>query len=1426
MREIIYIKFSNERNKKYKIKTKIIVENGIKYVEKSAYGEEAQEHILNMAENYSRLKKCYGEKILLNRCELKGKNARFEFIEGETLAKKIDRLIVANKIDEAIDEIIEYFNIVTDVKPIIKFEKTKDFCDVFGNVEFEKEYESCSISNIDIVFDNVILNNGYNLIDYEWTFNFPVPIKYLMYRAVQNFICANARRNVIVENGIFDKLNINTDEVSIFDKMESNFQSYVSKGSFVTRKFYNKLHVKNYSAVDWALKNEIETNKYVVEVYSEKGNGIEPLMKLYDVNSGNRGLIDIDIEKGTKLVRIDPVTDICIIGDVSIKAYRDGEEYSPEFITNGYRYSENSYVFENDDTQFHIYTDNNTTRIKMTYVIVSTDVSVVNDIIKEISTERIEKSNLERNLSERQGVIESLNEKIIKYDSDLRNSLENEKIQADKIRDQGEVIKNQANMIDDQANVINDQVNMINTQKNDIEAKSEHIKYMDIELKRRESQIDEIYNSTSWKITAPLRYTVGGLKNFLRNNSVTGKTYKFLFFVKRDGLKNALNMYKKHQEIKYQAPCGAPGVIYKKDIEPLNMIDKRIAVHLHLYYVDLLDEFFNYFNNIPYSFDLYVSCKGGSDIAAITKKFKKLRHVNKVDVRETINRGRDIAPLYVQFAPEIEKYDYFLHVHSKKSLFTGREQYGWRQFSLDCLLKDEETVRQIFALFESDKKVGLFYPETYGDMHLIAQDWLGNAYNGKKLLNEMGIEFDDGLFNYPVGSFFWAKMDAVKPLFDRKLKYEDFPEEGGQTDGTIAHALERAISFVTRSRGYIEAIHDINSTYISLGKSYRIYQDYFNLDYEAVQYHLSQFDVVSFDIFDTLITRCVYSPDDIFEIMENKIKKELGIECSFLKLRKKAEALAWEEKKEYTSIDEIYKKLPEVMKISENTAEKIKNMEIELEMNLCIPRRDMLKIFNHIKACGKKIVLVSDMYLTSGIVERILNKCGYEGYDDIWISCEKGMRKDNNSIWDKFFEVYGGYNTIHVGDNPRSDIQLVGDRLKQTFFIINPRTAFKMSQYYDKFKPYVNGSIADRIMLGMFINGGIYNSPFCQSSSGEPVINEYDIMGYTAFGPLFSAFSLWLNKKTENNDVLMFLAREGYIFEQVYKNIFNSNKNHMRKSCYFLASRRAVSVAAIRNREDVKSILVQFYRGTLENLLLSRLGMTLFEGMSDREVAMPEDIEAVMGSLSPYMEQIFERAEEERSNYIEYIKSMGAESNGIIVDVGYSGTIQYYMAKLLENKQKGLYLCTWVDKKPEKIGCICESMYPVLKKEDEKKHKIFKNQLFLEAVLKAPFGQLICFNKGNNGVDAVYKSDNVISDELKELQGGILKFADDFGNAIADLAEETDVDYGMAADMFDICLEGGWMSEKIGNIMTVQDDYCKNGSHKFNVRNKTWEIVN
>lgn len=1426
MKEVLFVKFSNERNDRFKIKTAVVRENGKKYVEKSAVGSVAQEHIDLMLKNYNALNESYiNDRVMLAGCEAVGNALHFEYIDGIGLDERLDSLIFEkNDVDAAICEIENYFAALTDTSDRVEFEGSTEFEEIFGAVRLDG-YECCKISNIDAAFSNVILNeNGYNIIDYEWTYSFPIPLKYIKYRTVLNYILDNPHRGVIADHGIFEKMGISSDESAVFDEMEHSFQKYVYSGCLDFRAFYKSLRVTNYNMVAAAEKCEADTFKNIVDVFFDYGEGVVPesVKSFFNINKDGHGCIELSLENinGLRAVRIDPVTDYCILTDVDIKVCENGKDSTPDFGCNGYGIGEKNEVllFTDPDVQFYIAVNDKTDSVKMSYDIISISKEDAERLRAQVEEERKNTSQvidtLNRNIEQQGREISSRNEEIEK-----RNAVIAQKEQL--IREKEAEISCRIAEIESKNSVI-DELNRV------VVSKESRIEGLNGIIAARDNQINEIYNSTCWKITAPLRYTVGGTKKFFRNNPITGGAYEFLFYVKKLGLKGAMQHYK---GIKYAQPIsasasegGMPSVIFRRDIKPIEGFNKKIAVHLHLYYVDLLDEFFGFFSNIPYKFDLFVSCREDSDLADVKKRFKKLKNVNKVDVRKTINRGRDIAPLYVQFGEEISGYDYFLHVHSKKSVYSGKEQYGWRRYSLECLLKDEQTVKEIFDLFESSK-IGLFYPETFGQMPMIAQDWLENAAGGRRLLGELGIPFEDGFFNYPVGSFFWARVDALKPLFDRHLVYEDFPEEAGQTDGTLAHVLERAIAFIAKSRGYIDAISDIRNDYIRIGKSYKVYEPYFAVNVNNAKQYLSGFDVISFDIFDTLITRKIYNPDDIFELMRIKTEKELNISCDYLKARKSAEAAAWEKKGAYTSIDDIYMELPQVLGISQEQAESLKKMEIELELELCVPRRDMLEIFNYLKGCGKKIVLVSDMYLTGEIIGDMLKKCGYDGWNDMWVSCEKGLRKDSNSMWDEFFACYGELKTVHVGDNPQSDIQRVIDRHRETFFVINPRTAFKMSASYNRFMSLADGGIGSSLMLGMFVNEGIYNSPFCQKIDGEPDISEYSVMGYSAFGPVFAAFSLWLNTVTENDSFLIFLAREGYIFEDFYKRLYEKSAELKRKTAYFLASRRAVSVAAIRSEDEVRSILAQYYRGSLSNLLKSRLGVELYDDLEDRFVSMADDLDTVMNELKPHLDDILKRAEGERENYIAYIKQLGIKDNGVVVDVGYSGTIQYYLAKLLENRQPGAYLCTSANKKPEQLSCRCESLYPLKDIVEEKSNKIFRNQLFLEAVLKAPFGQLICFERENGEVKPCYKDDRIISDELRELQKGILNFASELGSAAEGIMENIGINDSLAAEMFAICLEEGWISEKVADIMTVQDDYCENGCHKFNAKTGEWEVI-
>lgn len=98
-------------------------------------------------------------------------------------------------------------------------------------------------------------------------------------------------------------------------------------------------------------------------------------------------------------------------------------------------------------------------------------------------------------------------------------------------------------------------------------------------------------------------------------------------------------------------------------------INKKIAIHIHIFYIDMLDVFIDYLKNSPYSFDLLISVHSEENKNICLQKINNdsLKKLNKLLIKIVPNIGRDIAPLLVDFKEEQKEYDFICHVHTKKS---------------------------------------------------------------------------------------------------------------------------------------------------------------------------------------------------------------------------------------------------------------------------------------------------------------------------------------------------------------------------------------------------------------------------------------------------------------------------------------------------------------------------------------------------------------------------------------------------------------------------------------------------------------------------------------------------------------------------------------------------------------------------------------
>jgi lipopolysaccharide biosynthesis protein len=226
----------------------------------------------------------------------------------------------------------------------------------------------------------------------------------------------------------------------------------------------------------------------------------------------------------------------------------------------------------------------------------------------------------------------------------------------------------------------------------------------------------------------------------------------------------------------------------------------RIAVVLHLYYVELASEIASYLNNLSLPFDLLISTdsKEKKDVI-VAHPILKMSAAAKICV--VPNRGRDMAPKLIAFVDDYKKYDLLLFIHSKQSLHDSILA-DWRNVIMSQLLGTREIVDDILGLFEAYPKLGIVSPCHFEPI-LFAVNWGPNWDGANRIAKRMGIRLHSkGPMDFPSGSMFWTRPEALAPLLKLNLKYTDFEVEAQQTDGTLGHQIERLFFFACEKAGY------------------------------------------------------------------------------------------------------------------------------------------------------------------------------------------------------------------------------------------------------------------------------------------------------------------------------------------------------------------------------------------------------------------------------------------------------------------------------------------------------------------------------------------------------------------------------------------------------------------------------------------------
>lgn len=782
-------------------------------------------------------------------------------------------------------------------------------------------------------------------------------------------------------------------------------------------------------------------------------------------------------------------------------------------------------------------------------------------------------------------------------------------------------------------------------------------------------------------------------------------------------------------------PFDAPAL---PDPVPLGAFNLRVGVMAHVYYADLIDEFSAALSLVPVSFTLLVSVVDADTEALVRRRFAALPRVSCLVVKRVENRGRDIAPLLVTFHDEIQALDLIGHVHTKKSLYTGSEQAGWRQYLLKSLFGSSERLAWIFGMFQAEPKLGMVYPESHAGMPLWGHTLLSNADVCEALANRMGITMDRQRYiDFPAGSMFWARVPAIQPLYDLRLRLEEFPIEYGQADGTLQHAVERLLGIVTRHQGYRLGILPMDGRLALAIEGERNASTALDANVlERLQMASLGAEHLTVDVFDTLVTRAFLTPVAAREHLAWRLGRRFGIE-RFAKQRDEAEATLRARLGRDPALAEIHDLLAPRIGHPDLDARTLADLERAHERSLLRPRAGVLAALQHLRA--PPLTAFSDMYLSRRDMQAVLPASVVRGIGHWRISCETGLRKDSISTWKQLARDEGRMEGrwLHVGDNEHSDVQL-----PQEAGLLTPTHILRPSALFDivpglRVLRHPQGTRApwpEQLWRGLVANRFADIADTSPRHLQGPPTLDATTLGYVVLGPLVLDFLLAAINVARGKGItsLLFLSREGYLLQQAFIRLQGSHVTaKVMSGRYFLASRRATLLPSLLDQPDLARVVHGTFNGIFESLVRVRLGdealKVVYSHAPDRmaqDVFLPEMSEEVVGWLVSALPDLLILAKQQREAYKMYHHTIVGNSSSMIVDIGYAGSIQRNLARLLGADQAGCYMALrrgalalsnsgWAHARYADGRCT----------EGEPESAILGNDLLLESLLAAPQGQ-------------------------------------------------------------------------------------------------------
>lgn len=328
---VCYVKYSNDRQREYQIRTEILPVSltgmegrqgmteeeasnlpKLLAVRKHPLSIEAKEHIKNIDIAYRKLKDRYtGGELRINRCKLvegeteSGLYAELEYIEGVTLAELMDICLEKDDMDGFLELFRKYLTMVDyhSKKPVADYDL------IFSNILI-------SIKDAGKPF-HALDNSIWTLIDYEWTFGKQVETKELAFRAVYCYLLEDRKRDKLNLDLIMRELDITDEDAGEYRVQEKSFQRFVTGHHRSMVELRDLIGYQCFKPEGFLEKIRLEEKRGRIQVYEDRGQGFQEETSYFAgdqvTEEGQELRLILTVEAGVRQIRIDPAFADCMV---------------------------------------------------------------------------------------------------------------------------------------------------------------------------------------------------------------------------------------------------------------------------------------------------------------------------------------------------------------------------------------------------------------------------------------------------------------------------------------------------------------------------------------------------------------------------------------------------------------------------------------------------------------------------------------------------------------------------------------------------------------------------------------------------------------------------------------------------------------------------------------------------------------------------------------------------------------------------------------------------------------------------------------------------------------------------------------------------------------------------------------------------------